>query len=250
MSASNYFAALAAINVNEHVERKNSFTFLSWPYAVSQLRMADPTATWTVCRFNGLPYLATEAGVFVEVAVTVQGITLSQVHPVLHARNRPILAPNAFDLNTSLQRCLVKAIALHGVGLYLFAGEDLPKQLQAEAANDASSDTAVVPTERPGLANITRNQQVQIHKLAVDIGIGLNRFWRTSTSGLWTRYPPPTSSASCARWRTGVKPLDPAARDSSDASRSPTKPFTGDSHEITYTNRNHRPTGTGLALLA
>ena len=93
--AVNSFARLAAINVNEHVERKGGFAYLSWPFAVSQLRLADPTATWEVRRFGGLPFLATEAGFFVEVAVTVAGITLSQIHPVLDGRNRPILAPTA-----------------------------------------------------------------------------------------------------------------------------------------------------------
>ena len=112
----NHFARLSAVNVSEHIERKGGFAYLSWPFAVSQLRLAEPSAVWEVRRFNGLPYLASEAGVFVEVAVTVQGVTLSQIHPVLDGRNRPILAPTAFDINTSIQRCLVKAIALHGVG--------------------------------------------------------------------------------------------------------------------------------------
>ena len=61
-----------------------------------------------------------------EVAVTVDGITLSQIHPVLDNNNKPIQKPNAFQINTSLQRCLVKAIALHGLGLYIYQGEDLP----------------------------------------------------------------------------------------------------------------------------
>jgi hypothetical protein len=122
----NYFATLNAINVSAHVEKKGGFSYLSWPFAVAQLRLADPTATWEVRRFDGLPYLTTDAGVFVEVAVTVQGVTLSQIHPCLDGRNRPLLAPNSFDINSSLQRCLVKAIALHGLGLYIYAGEDLP----------------------------------------------------------------------------------------------------------------------------
>ena len=123
----NYFTRLNQINVNDHVEKKGQFTYLSWPYAVAQLRLADPAACWEVRRFDGLPYLKTEAGHFVEVAVTVQGITLSQIHPVLDGKNRPIFEPTAFDINTSLQRCLVKAIALHGLGLYIYAGEDLPE---------------------------------------------------------------------------------------------------------------------------
>jgi hypothetical protein len=125
-SNDNYFVELSKVNVNEHVERKGQFSYLSWPFAVSQLRQFDPTATWAVQRFAGLPFLNTEAGCFVEVSVTVKEVTLSQIHPVLDSKNRPILAPTAFDINTSIQRCLVKAIALHGLGLYIYAGEDLP----------------------------------------------------------------------------------------------------------------------------
>ena len=89
--------------------------------------MFDDTATWVIQRFNGLPYLSTETGTFVEVAVTVRNVTLSQIHPVLDSRNKPIPVPSAFDINTSIQRCLVKAIALHGLGLCVYAGEDLPQ---------------------------------------------------------------------------------------------------------------------------
>ena len=123
----NYFARLNQINVSEHLEKKGSFSYLSWPFAVAQLRLADPTAAWEVRRFEGLPYLRSETGYFVEVAVTVQGVTLSQIHPVLDGKNQPIHEPTAFDINTSIQRCLVKAIALHGLGLYIYAGEDLPE---------------------------------------------------------------------------------------------------------------------------
>ncbi len=76
----NYFAALSAINVSDHIEKKGGFSYLSWPFAVAQLRLADPTAYWEVRRFNDLPYLATDLGVFVEVAVTVQGV-VSQPDP-------------------------------------------------------------------------------------------------------------------------------------------------------------------------
>jgi Protein of unknown function (DUF1071) len=122
----NYFARLNQINVSEHLERKGDFAYLSWPFAVAQLRLADPAACWEVRRFDGLPYLRTEVGYFVEVAVTVQGVTLSQIHPVLDGKNHPLDEPTAFDINTSIQRCLVKAIALHGLGLYVYSGEDLP----------------------------------------------------------------------------------------------------------------------------
>lgn len=177
----NSFARLSAINVNDHVEKKGGFSYLSWPYAVAQLRLADPIATWDVRRFNGLPYLATEAGVFVEVAVTVQGITLSQIHPVLDGRNRPLIAPTAFDINTSIQRCLVKAIALHGLGLYIYAGEDVPQPQATDtpAAND-EAPAQVEPGARtvpraPFVATITKAQQTQIHKLAIEVGVALDK---------------------------------------------------------------------------
>lgn len=122
----NYYEELSKINVSDHVEKKGKFSYLSWAWAVDVLRKHDPSATWEVIRFDGMPYMKTDCGYFVEVAVTVQGITLSQIHPVLNNQNKPITQPNAFEINTSIQRCLVKAIALHGLGLYIYAGEDLP----------------------------------------------------------------------------------------------------------------------------
>ena len=173
----NYFARLNAINVSAHIEKKGGFSYLSWPYAVAQLRLADPTASWTVVRFNGLPYLATEAGVFVEVAVTVQGITLSQIHPVLDGRNRPLMAPNAFDINTSIQRCLVKCIALFGLGLYIYAGEDLP-QPAADAANDPAAEPKTEPATAapPTGPTISAMKQTHIHRLITETGTDIVRF--------------------------------------------------------------------------
>lgn len=149
----NYFAQLSAINVSEHLEKKGQFAYLSWPYAVSQLRLFDETAVWEIQRFNGLPYLTTDFGTFVEVAVTVRGITLSQIHPVLDSRNKPLLAPNSFDINTSIQRCLVKAIALHGLGLNVYAGEDLPSS-EAESVSQT-------PMPRPAVAQKLKHPAIK-----------------------------------------------------------------------------------------
>jgi hypothetical protein len=176
MSA-NYFATLNAVNVSDHIEKKGGFSYLSWPWAVKQLRLADPTATWEVRRFDGLPYLACEAGVFVEVAVTVQGVTLSQIHPCLDARNRPLAAPDAFQINTSIQRCLVKAIALHGLGLYIYAGEDLPTVgTDATPANDEPAETVAPSSNVRTLApTITGPQQARLQKLVIETGTELQR---------------------------------------------------------------------------
>ena len=143
----NTFRSLFQIDVSNHVEKKGQFAYLSWPFAVSQLRLADPTAAWEVRRFDGLPYLATDLGYFVEVAVTVQGVTLSQIHPVLDHKNRPLLAPTPFDINTSIQRALVKAIALHGLGLSIYAGEDLPDLQEVTEGHDPKPSAANLPAK-------------------------------------------------------------------------------------------------------
>lgn len=152
------FRALFQIDVANYVEMKGQFSYLSWPFAVAQLRLADPTAYWEVRRFDGLPYLSTELGFFVEVAVTVQGVTLSQIHPVLDHKNRPILAPTPFDINTSIQRCLVKAIALHGLGLNIYAGEDLPDL--PEAVEPTTATTPATPATAPDTASPTEEPPV------------------------------------------------------------------------------------------
>ena len=174
----NYFIKLNSINVSEHVEKKGQFDYLSWPWAVQQLRQADPTATWSVVRFDGLPYLKTEAGWFVEVAVSVQGITLSQIHPVLDARNNPIESPNSFDINTSIQRALVKAIALHGLGLSVYAGEDLPatdQQHQQPAAKPKAPITEH-PTATPASAAQVRFIEALISETGSDLAKVLSYF--------------------------------------------------------------------------
>lgn len=140
----NYFAELAKVNVKAHVEKKGQFSYLSWPFAVQELGKIDHTATWEVKRFDGMPFCKTDCGYFVEVAVTCKGVIKSQIHPVLDARNKPIQQPTAFDINTSIQRCLVKAIALHGLGLYIYAGEDLPEG--AEELAQAGAGGTITPT--------------------------------------------------------------------------------------------------------
>jgi hypothetical protein len=77
--------------------------------------------------------METSTGFFVQVTVTVGGVARTQIHPVLDNRNKTLEKPNAFQINTSIQRCLAKAIALHGLGLYIFAGEDVP---QVEPLNE------------------------------------------------------------------------------------------------------------------
>ena len=130
----NTFKILNKVNVSEYTKKKGRFSYLSWCFAVQELLRVCPEATWEVHSFNcsenvlsKQPYMEPGAGCFVQVTVDVDGVKRTQVHPVIDNKNQTIKKPNAFEINTSIQRCLAKAIALHGLGLYIFAGEDLPE---------------------------------------------------------------------------------------------------------------------------
>lgn len=142
----NYFTALAEVDCSKHTEKKAGFTYLSWAFAVKELLARHPDATWKVYEdANGAPFIATALGYFVKVGVTVNGIERIQVHPVLDNANKALKEPNPFQINTSIQRALVKAIALHGLGLYIYAGEDLPdKPEEPPAFPNASQRTAYI----------------------------------------------------------------------------------------------------------
>lgn len=115
------YQRLAAINVNEKTERKGNLTYLSWAWAVDQLMRLDNTATW---EYREPTYF--KETLMVYCAVTAFGKTMTAQLPVMDNRNKAIANPDAFQVNTAMQRCLAKAIALHGLGLYIYAGEDLP----------------------------------------------------------------------------------------------------------------------------
>ena len=114
--------------IGDHVEKKGKFSYLSWVYAVKSLRENMPAATWIIHEnTEGLPVFSLPSGAMVKVSVVVEDKYFTQWHPVLNHQNKPINEPNSFEINTSIQRCLTKAIGLAtGIGLGLYAGEDLP----------------------------------------------------------------------------------------------------------------------------
>jgi len=126
------FNELRLINVNEHTERKGKFTYLSWTWAVDQLLQNDPTATW---KFDDPVYFAETLMVFC--SVTAFGKTMTCQMPVLNNMNKAIPNPDAFAVNTAMQRALVKTISLFGIGLYIYAGEDLPDEETPDLAVEA-----------------------------------------------------------------------------------------------------------------
>lgn len=121
---------LLKVNVNDHTEKKNGLTYLSWAWAWQEAIKADPKAQWEVKMFGSnydQPYVSIgdTKMVFVEVQMFDKALTCQL--PVLDHRNKAIPNPDAFQVNTAIMRCLAKAIAMHGLGLYIYAGEDLPE---------------------------------------------------------------------------------------------------------------------------
>ncbi len=116
------FKELRKIDVSKHVQKKGQFNYLSWAWAVDILVQNDETATWAY----GEPMMFNET-MMVFCTVKAFGKEMTAQLPVLNFRNQAIKNPNAMEVNTAMQRCLAKAIALHGLGLFIFQGEDLPE---------------------------------------------------------------------------------------------------------------------------
>lgn len=126
----NYFEALNSINVNGKTEQKNGLTYLSWAWAWGEVKKLFPDATYTIYEnANGWNYHTDGKTCWVKTGVTVNGIEHIEYLPVMDFRNKSIPADSvtSFDVNKTIQRSLTKAVARHGLGLYIYAGEDLPE---------------------------------------------------------------------------------------------------------------------------
>lgn len=160
----NYFNTLNAINVNDKTEKKNGLTYLSWAWAWGEVKKLHPDATYTIYEnANGLFYHTDGQTCWVKTGVTVNGIEHIEYLPVMDFKNRSIPVNNvtSFDVNKAIQRSLTKAVARHGLGLYIYAGEDLPEdentsEKKAKKVFDAISeapDTIKIPNVGEGIAS-------------------------------------------------------------------------------------------------
>ena len=139
----NNFQKLYEIDVNHKTESKNGLKYLSWAFAWAEFKKVYPCATYTVDQYDGKPYLFdNELGYLVSTEVTVDGLSLPMQLPVMDNKNKAmkcspyqyktrngmkdVEAATMFDINTAIMRCLVKNLAMHGLGLYIYAGEDIP----------------------------------------------------------------------------------------------------------------------------
>ena len=152
------YAELRKINVNEHIEKKNGLSYLSWAWAVDTLLQNDPAATW----YYGQPAQFGES-LMVFCTVNAFGKSMTAQLPVMDYRNKAIQNPDAMSVNTAMQRCLAKAIALHGLGLYIYAGEDLPEEDVVKAPTQSITPMA------GALDNFSAADKELLHGIAEEV---------------------------------------------------------------------------------
>ena len=174
------FADLRKVNVGEYIEKKNNLSYLSWAYAVDQLLQRDPSATWEY-RFGkevigndettitvDVPYVRVGPTAMVFCTVKAFGVERTAQLPVMDHRNKPINHPDAFQVNTAMQRCLAKAIALHGLGLYIYAGEDLPEEDVKPEPPQPKLSAEQIKAAKEALANCESLEQLRDTYTAMD----------------------------------------------------------------------------------
>lgn len=132
----NYFTELNGVDCSKKIEKKNGLSYLSWAWAWAELKKRYPDSTYTIYENeNGLFYHTDGRTAWVKTGVTVNGIEHIEYLPVMDYRNNsiPLDKLTSFDVNKAIQRSLTKAVARHGLGLYIYAGEDLPEETTSEA---------------------------------------------------------------------------------------------------------------------
>lgn len=141
------FETLNAINVNSHTEKKNGLTYLSWAWAWAEVKKAYPNATYRIYENQmGLNYHTDGKTAWVKTGVTIEGIEYIEYLPIMEGNRKsmPLEKITSHDVNTAIQRSLTKACARHGLGLYIYAGEDLPEGEAEEPKKKEELDKKIV----------------------------------------------------------------------------------------------------------
>lgn len=194
---------LLKINVNEHTEKKNGLTYLSWAWAWAEVLKLDAMANYDVQQFTHpdnqnllVPYQDIGGSCIVWVSVTIFNKTVKVQLPVLDYRNKCIPSPNAFEVNTSIMRCLTKGIAMHGLGLYIYAGEDLPMDAEPEAkpepvkikpvekkTGEVKAEVEMDTGNSDANAKLFADSMIQFSTLVKDVK-DLNSYWKANQGQL------------------------------------------------------------------
>jgi len=177
----NYFTELNGINVNDKIEKKNGLSYLSWAFAWGELKKRFPDSTYTVYENEkGWNYFTDEQTCWVKTGVTVNGIEHIEYLPVMDYKNRsiPLGSVTSFDVNKTIQRSLTKAVARHGLGLYIYAGEDIPSESDGKQAANRPTSTQITEQDyRSMLRSLIKDFNLDANAIAQTCGLS-----KTSTN--------------------------------------------------------------------
>ena len=161
--AENYFLKLFNTNVSDKIEKKNGLSYVSWSYAWAEAKKQFPDANYTIYENkDGWFYHTDGKTAWVKTGVTINGIEHIEMLPVMDFKNRsiPVDQITSTDVNKAIQRSLTKAVARHGLGLYVYAGEDLPEE-EAETRRQEKEAAIQAKAQGKGKAEITTSGKVQ-----------------------------------------------------------------------------------------
>ena len=154
---------LLKLDVSKHTEQKGKLTYLSWTWAWDYALKADEQATYKVEMFGDKCYIDINGTAMVFVTVTLFGKPITCQLPVMDFRNNAIPKPDAFAVNTAIMRCMTKGLSLHGLGLYIYAGEDLPTEHPVKNLKEkGSSKDLTAPKHKATDGALVNEEQKQL----------------------------------------------------------------------------------------
>lgn len=166
------FSTLNAVNCNEHTEKKNNLTYLSWAWAWAEVKKLYPNASYTIYEnAQQWNYFTDGKTCWVKTGVTIEGLEHIEYLPVMDFRNNSIPADKvtSFDVNKAIQRSLTKACARHGLGLYIYAGEDLPEDEQPAQPAQQTTEMQIVALIADANACKTADEVMVIYNAHKDL---------------------------------------------------------------------------------
>lgn len=184
MNTQSSFNILNAIDCNEHTEKKGNLTYLSWAWAWQIVKKNFPDAFYTIYEDkDGIPYFTDGKTCWVKTGVTIQGLEHIEYLPIMDFKNRslPLDQVTSMDMNKTIQRSLTKACARHGLGLYIYAGEDLP-----DGAEQTQQPTPTAVQVRRNATGRGRQQPAMTQYNPIEEGV-FNRMIENYVNGVPTK---------------------------------------------------------------
>lgn len=174
----NLFTKLNSIDVSDHVEKKNGLNYLSWAWAWTEVKKIYPQANYKIYETeSGCIYWTDGRTAWVKTGVIIEGLEHIEYLPIMDYKNQsiPLEKITSFDVNTAIQRSLTKAVARHGLGLYIYAGEDLPEGSEPTLDEKLLGECKELGIDLNGLAKYLMKQYANLTNADLEKGIAMKR---------------------------------------------------------------------------